>query len=293
MIRIAGGLGNQMFQYAAGKALAARLGAETKLDTSWFDQAMDSKAPRSYALWRFGLHDPIAAPAEVERFKGDRRVVRLSRLFFGKDVRPRYRRIDSRETLAASASPGRLSGLYLDGYWQSEDYFSDHMDAVHRYFSVAEATTNDGRLEEIRRVDSVALHVRRGDYESNPAIKARYSVCSPAYYESAVAVLEKRIDGAKFFVFSDDPDWAKANLRMPSNTEYVSSGISDNDGFADFCLMRSCSHFVISNSTFSWWAAWLRENPDKIICAPDPWFRDGKDDGGIVPRGWIKIRARA
>jgi hypothetical protein len=291
IIRISNGLGNQMFQYAAGKALAARLGAKVELDTSWFDSFAGNTTRRSFALGHFGIHDAIADSEEVRLYRGRTLSGRILKRIFRKDIRRRCRCVETREDYFDLAALSRLKGVFLHGFWQSEDYFSDHRDYVRGLFKSALVTAPDDGHGAISSpgIDSVAVHVRRGDYVANPSFTKRYGLCAPGYYESAAEDLLRRVPGASFLVFSDDPGWAADNLRLPTGTEYMSS-TSDNDGYADFSIMCRCKHFIISNSTYSWWAAWLGLDPDRIVYAPRPWFGDGRDEARIVPDTWIKIQ---
>ena len=132
------------------------------------------------------------------------------------------------------------------------------------------------------------MHVRRGDYAANPSYTARYGLCDPEYYERAARLILERVPGARFFEFSEDRDWAAANLRLPGPTEYVVAA-ADPDGYGDFRLLRKCRHFITANSSYSWWAAWLGSFEGKIVCAPEPWFADGRDESRMVPDSWLRV----
>jgi hypothetical protein len=137
--------------------------------------------------------------------------------------------------------------------------------------------------------NSVSLHIRRGDYLDNP-IFANLSV---EYYEKSVDFIKKKYNDAAFFVFSDDLSWAKNNLKLNVSTYYVDVNDAKTD-YMDLMLMASCKHNVIANSTFSWWGAWLNNNPDKIIIAPRKWYNDKTkqkkyENGALVPNNWVKI----
>lgn len=164
-------------------------------------------------------------------------------------------------------------GSYLDGYWQSEKYFSDYEERIREEFSVRAPL--DGRslelAEQMRERPSVSVHVRRGDYFSNPVTAAVHQVCDVEYFQRGIAYLGERLENPTFFVFSDEPDWARDNLRIP----YPTTVISHNDAsrnYGDLRLMSLCDHHIIANSSFSWWGAWLDPSSDKIVVAPKTWF---------------------
>jgi len=291
--RITNGLGNQLFQYAAGKSLAERLGASLKLDIRWYESESKSHTKRIYALGRFGVREELADPEEARRFRGTSLYARGVRHFFAADRRLRYRRIERREDYFDSPALARLKGIYLQGFWQSEDFFCDQADAVRAALSepIAMAAPGDPVARKLYEEESVAVHVRRGDYATNPVYAASYGLCEPSYYEAAARHILERKPAARFFVFSDDQAWAASNLRLPGPTEFVSAP-DEGDGFGDFKLMRTCRHFIISNSTFSWWAAWLGSGAGKIVCAPRPWFADDRDETRLVPEAWLRVDAR-
>jgi hypothetical protein len=148
---------------------------------------------------------------------------------------------------------------------------------------------NEFVLTEIRKYNAVSIHIRRGDYVSNPSAAAVHGICSLEYYEAAIQFIASRTDQPFFFVFSDDPQWAKNNLKTKHPTYFVEED-GTNKGAADMCLMSTCNHHIIANSSFSWWGAWLNNKADKIVVAPQIWFRDTTiNTRDLLPAQWYEL----
>jgi SAM-dependent methyltransferase len=291
IVRFAGGLGNQMFQYAAAKALAKRLDASLKLDLGWYEDPDPGKARRAFCLGRLNVREPLATPLEVKRYRGYTLYGRAVRKLFGRDVRVRVRRVETARAYWDVESLRRLKGIFLHGYWQNEAYFADAAEEIRAAFPPRADGSEAALRKDIEGTNSLALHVRRGDYAADPKLRSRFGTCSISYYEGCLAEARRRLGPLKVFLFSDDLAWAREKLRLPPGSVAVSPP-QDTDGLAGFDVMRRCRHFIISNSSFSWWAAWLGETAGSLVFAPSPWFMSGEDDGGIVPARWIRADAR-
>lgn len=290
IISTAGGLGNQMFQYAAGRALALRRNAALQLDIS--AHGGDGGA-RDFDLQRvFSLDVTIARDADVRQILG----WQSSRVARRVLARPGLAVLRKR-ALIAEPHFNYWAGLavapedcYLVGYWQSERYFKDHEQAIRADFRFRHPLT--GRNEELadamRRVGAVSLHVRRGDYASDPRTNSVHGLCSLAYYQVAIRFVAERVESPHFFVFSDDIPWAMENLHLPFPCEFV----ADNRGpssFVDMHLMSLCRHHIIANSSFSWWGAWLNPDPHKIVIAPQKWFATNARVDDLIPAAWVRL----
>lgn len=279
--RLHGRLGNQMFQYAAGRALADRLGVSLTLDsrgaelrgegvlTRVFDldlatpdilPPLRQRAPLGYALWR-GLGQHLGTGPKLRREVG---------LGYNPDF------VDWSDN------------SYLHGYWQSERYFAQSAELIRRDFTFPEYSNqqNAEMAARIGETNAISLHVRRGDYLT----LAAHVLCDQAYYEAALAQV---LDGLKgqptVYVFSDDPQWAKENLPLPCDKVVVDFNGADTD-YEDMRLMSLCKHNIIGNSSFSWWAAWLNQTPDRRVAGPAKWFGDPKlNNPDILPPGWLRI----
>lgn len=280
--RIWGGLGNQMFEYAFGRNLATAKNTELKLDVSYYAQ----KNKRAYGLKYFNIREGIAAPEEIANLQGGGRIIGLV-----ERLKPYYkRRIIKQKHLYFDSSIFRAGiNAYLDGYWQSEKYFAGIADIIRREFVLKSEHVNSINKDILRRIEntnSVSLHVRRGDYLK---LKNTFCVCPMDYYRQAVEKISQVVNDPVFFVFSDDMAWAKENLKINFPVEYVSDNY-DLEDYEELILMSRCKHNVIANSSFSWWGAWLNNNPDKIVIAPAKWYSSDKyRNPDNIPGEWIKI----
>ena len=288
--RLIGGLGNQMFQYAAARAIAYRTGSELLLDVS----AYDNFRLFPFSLRHLNIRADVASADDVYRIRRAHSrspLARLSRRF--PSLRPFCRNIVATERhFHFDPAIVRLRGnVYLDGYWQSEKYFQDIADTIRAELTVSTPPDrfNETMAERIRGAESVSLHIRRGDYVSNPDANAFHGSCDLAYYKAAVANIADGGVRPEIFVFSDDPAWARENLELAHPTTYVVQE-DPSRSFDDMRLMSFCSHHIIANSTFSWWGAWLGTNPYKRVIAPRQWFQ-GSDwnTDDLIPSSWTRI----
>ncbi len=180
--------------------------------------------------------------------------------------------------------------LYLDGYWQCEKYFLHNQDIIHQEFQVTtpQSDVNKKWADIIANTNSVCIHVMRGDYVTDPGANQVHGTRGSDYYNNAITYLLDKVDSPVFFVFSDDLEWTKENISIPSEVHYMDQNGPDED-YEDLRLMMSCKHFIIANSSFSWWGAWLGNFEDKIIIAPKKWFNEPNVKDDIVPDSWIRL----
>lgn len=289
IVRLNGGLGNQMFQYAAGRALADRLGVELLLDTRAFEHALAFQpfTRRAYALSPFKLRARLATAADLKGWPVW--VVEIGmRLRF---VRPLFRRWHFES--AITYDPG-LRTLHepvcLVGYWQSERYFIDFADGIRADFTLRDRLcgANARLLELAHSAGSVSLHVRRGDFVGLKNAAQVHGLCSIDYYRHAIDLVRKRCPECHFLIFSDDPQWACAELPLDASAVFVTGNAEKPE--QDLILMSACNHHIIANSSFSWWGAWLAVNPSKIVIAPKQWFLNAPHDiSDLIPDGWIRM----
>lgn len=288
--RISDGLGNQLFQYAAGLALATRLQTTLSLDASLL-----AKDPfRCFGLHHFNVRGHI-----INRLQ--KMLIRVSttpRLLSVRSVircwlpKSGYHYFRDRESGYDSIFETLQGNVYLDGYWQSEKYFAGIAETLRQDFTFKNLANDQNRQVMLRIASApaaVCVHVRRGDYLSNPSYRAKYHFCGLGYYQRAMQVMRTQVENPSYFVFSDDPDWAKVHLPMEGSTEYITFNVGQQD-YDDLRLMIACRHFIIANSTFSWWGAWLCAGTDKIVIAPRQWFATerGKTDD-LIPNSWILL----
>lgn len=292
VVKLIGGLGNQMFQYAAGRALAQQHQTELLLDVSWLNK--DTKGQytkRFFELEAFNIHAGIATESLVEKFginKANKITRTLQRKFpqlftwlyaaeSGYGYQPQF------------GNYGR--NTYLEGFWQSELYFKSIRPILLQEFSL-KAGLPDVLLQLANMMnmsESVSLHVRRGDYVSNQQINTHHGVLDTAYYQKALLELEHSRSLATIYVFSDDIAWCKQHLKLDTKAHIHFVEFDKHVAASqELILMSCCRHNIIANSSFSWWGAWLNQNPEKIVIAPQKWFQSVKNPD-IYPQGWIII----
>lgn len=288
-IRLVGGLGNQMFQYATARAVALRLGVPLRLDLSWFGTEDPN---RSYALGPLRIDASVARAGMLDTLRmqvGRRLAARLRPLpislghALGYFAERSFRYDDRVMRLRAP--------VFMEGYYQSACYFMDARDRLLTELGVREApaATTAACLDAIRSSDAICLHVRRGDYVSNPAAQAMHGTCSLDYYARGIELASAGLRTPHAFIFSDDPVWVRANLRLGIPSTVVDIHGPDQ-AHEDLRLMSACRRFVIANSSLSWWGAWLAPEEDKIVVAPSRWFaRDDVDTRDLIPPTWVRV----
>ncbi len=300
--RLQGGLGNQMFQYAAGLALAERRRTVLKLDVSWFREYSEYEAHNRYALSCFNITEQFATQDEIDRVAGVK-LTRAERWSVALAERLRFYRYARRHAgpshvhyePAEGFSPAFLdqpNHTYLYGMWQSEDYFTPIANLVRLHFSFRypPQPAADAMAQHIRsNGPSVAVHFRRGDYVRNTSFSQGLGVVPLDYYERAVALIRERFPHSVLYVFSDDIDAIEREFH-PSGPHVFVRATQPWHSFDKIRLMSLCDHAILSNSTFAWWAAWLNPSPSKVIVAPRPWFAsESVHSAELVPEPWIQL----
>lgn len=296
--RLSGGLGNQMFQYAMGRRLAIRHKTDLKLDIRFYQDPDFRKSciPRALSIVALNIQGSFAKPDEIDAVRQFG-----SQATFAQRIRRRLpillgattsRKFSKETTWDFDRKCLRLpDNVYLRGFWQSEEYFVDIEDTIRKDFTWKErpGAKNRVMLEKIVGCEAVSVHVRRGDYIHDSNTKAVHGVCPIEYYQTAVEILRGRVNNPHFFVFSDDPEWTRQNLRLSSPATYVNHNGEHKD-YEDLRLMSQCKHHIIANSSFSWWGAWLAADPNKMVIAPRRWFvQDWRGLNGRFPPGWITL----
>jgi hypothetical protein len=289
IVRIMGGLGNQMFQYAAGRRLAAFHNALLRLDISDF---VDYNL-HSYGLSAFNIKESIATPEEIQLLK-EPESSSLKKKFKKLLRRPSKLGITHIREKQYHFDPEILTmhdSVYLDGYWQSEKYFWDIADIIRNEFTVTlpQAGKNMELAQQITSCESVSLHIRRGDYVTDEKTNTIHGTCDLDYYARGVECLAQKVHHPCFFIFSDDPEWAEENLRITHPATFVSHN-GPKKNYEDLRLMSQCRHHVIANSSFSWWGAWLNQYPEKLIVYPNRWFKEKKfNTKDLIPSTWQRL----
>jgi hypothetical protein len=293
VVKIQGGLGNQMFQYAIGQILAEKSSSQLLLDTSFFDDQTKKPGftPRQFELDVFNLHYTRASKEIINSFYSADPPKRWQKLL-GISYKKSFREIASKfERQVLSLNPP----LYLDGYFQSEKYFANKEFLVRQTFSFPrlENAEYENIIDEMLSKHSVAVHFRRGDYVSDALTESFHGTCSLQYYKQAFNYIKGKTDNPHFYIFSDDIAWVEQQISdWDFNTTFI-KGNSGSSSWIDMMLMSKCKHHIIANSSFSWWGAWLSGNDASIKIAPQNWFNPEKakfDINDIVPSSWIKMQ---
>lgn len=290
VVKLIGGLGNQMFQYAAGRALAQQYNVPLKLDKSFLEKSADGAyTQRHFELDIFTIDAKFITTAERDPYlkhsgnKLYRELYRSLPFLFKK----KYITENSVSYMGNFTKWG--PDAYLDGFWQSEKYFAHAEGFLRKEFVFKNAfdRVNGPLAERMQDGNSVSLHVRRGDYVSDETTNSVHGTCSKEYYSMALELITKQIDHADLYIFSDDMNWCKENLSFQLPVTFIDHNLG-KQSFEDMRLMSMCKHNIIANSSFSWWGAWLNSNPDKKVITPKNWFRD-KRAPDIYPADWITI----
>jgi hypothetical protein len=279
-----------MFQYAAGRALAAALQDEFMVDLHSFDGYL---LHNGYELNRvFNVSATSASPSHLRSLMGIRhlplvrKILRQNqfKLFRGERfvVEPYFKFWPKFFSLKPNT--------YLYGYWQSEKYFKSIKGEIRNEFSFEKPLFGDNKLvaTQIAGDNSVSLHFRRGDYLSDAKTTRIMNVCDVAYYKRAISHIAEKVKNPVFYIFSDDMDWVKQHVSFDYPAVYINHNKGENS-YIDMQLMSLCKHHIIANSSFSWWGAWLNASVDKVVVAPKCWFKNGMDDSDLIPEEWVRL----
>jgi len=289
IVKLIGGLGNQMFQYATARRLAEKHSAILKLDVTGFEE---------YKLHKYGLNcfhvlEHVASKAEIELIRGNQNIINRARRkiasIFGFKNYNGW--IFEREFHFDADIIEAPDNVLLEGYWQSEKYFIDISDILRCEFVIKYQQDNQSQkfANIIQNTESVSLHVRRADYVQNALTNKVFGTCNQEYYNRSVRYAGERIFNPHYFIFSDEPQWAKDNLKFDFPMTFVDCNNASRN-YEDLRLMSICKHNIIANSSFSWWGAWLNDNPNKIVIAPKKWFNDNtRNTKDLIPEQWVRL----
>lgn len=274
--KLSGGMGNQLFQYALGRKLALKNKVPLALDITPLHVDTEGKwSKREYVLGAFCIDAKIID-------------TNLPKLFYKYIQRPRY----IKEKCADQFDPSILQSpkdVYLDGTWLSEKYFADIRGVLLKDLQLKNDLSEDAKtvLHAIETTESVAVHVRRGDNVSNPKSIAFHGSPSKEEYGAQMRYISEHVANPHFFVFSDDFVWCKEHI----SSEHPTTFIEGNTTYPheDLHLMSRCKHILMSNSTLSWWGAWLNENPNKMVLRPKRFTLGAFDTKDFYPESWLNI----
>lgn len=288
IMKIQGGLGNQLFQYALGRNLAYKNNTTLKLDISWYR----TQEYRSFELDQFNIQADIATDAEVLSFAKYKKRGRKILFWYNWLIADESKYVREKTFIFNSHILDIKDDTYLDGVWPFEKYFQNIADIIRSEFtlknplgSVAQTVHND-----ILTKESISICIRRGDFVSIQKVHDIHGLLPMDYYREAVKIISARVKNPHFFVFSDDIEWVKENFTLDHPVTYVSDGHMRISSTEEFVLMSHCKHTVSANSSFSWWAGWLNKNPSKIVIFPQKWFKDeSRNSPDLIPSSWITI----
>lgn len=290
IVKIIGGLGNQMFQYAMGKYIENTYQIEVKYDIRSFEKYL----LRKYELESFNINAKYANNDELRRYTNyfTRGLKKVGRYLGVKNIYYLTRLLQEDNTGLLPQGIKITDNLYLDGYWQNYLYVSKIQSLLRMQFTLKEPLhgLNAKVAESISSNQSIAMHIRRGDYVTNPDVANKHGLCSIEYYNRCINSILKKVDSPRLFIFTDDPDWARNNINYDIEMEIVDHNGSEN-ACVDLILMSMCKYHIIANSSFSWWSAWLSSYPSKNVYAPKIWFADRKvniKSNYIIPESWNK-----
>lgn len=286
IIKLYGGLGNQMFQYAFGRKISIANNRALKLDIKEYK----IKQNRSFALKPFNIKADIATAKDIDRYIKRNKIIK--KIYKTLDS---FRPINTKKIITEPHfhfSPDAINAgadVYIDGHWQSEKYFKDIKDIIKNEFKLKKPIDSKYKniLNAVHSAESVSIHFRKTDYASSKHLRI-YHGLNLNYYQAAISLIKEKISNPIFFIFSDDIEWVKNNIPLPSSSVFVSrKNLKD---YEELIFMSNCKHNIIANSTFSWWGAWLNRNPEKQIIAPKKWFKDTNINiKDLIPKSWIGI----
>ena len=278
IVKIKGGLGNQLFQYALGRAVALHHKLPLKLDLTIFK----TYKLHRYLLDQFAIQADIATENDIINLKGRKNVLFSALRKAGLIKRKSY--FKEKRSSYFDASVFKNNFVYFDGYWQNELYFLDIRELLLRELSPISSMSDLGcdYLNCIKNSNSVSVHVRRGNYLNTKNV----NVLDVDYYMKAAEYVRKNLEKPTFYVFSDDLEWCKNSLGFLDDCIYLDRTKTEID---DLKLMSFCRHNIIANSSFSWWGAWLNQNPKKTVIAPKGWLLNDPDSSNVILSDWVKL----
>lgn len=307
--RITGRLGNQMFQYAALRAYAKRYhnGEKVHLDFRFLEKpefkdelayfkangyVEESKSPKMKFLQKYAMtFGQIFDYFAIKIYGGNSKKrseiihkfdVKHAKFFMKRGV---FRMWQGYIKFA----PSSFGNEIFVGNFESAKYFDEYREEILDEFTPKKPKLEKNKkiYNEMRKTESVCVTIRRGDFVRDDYLRKMHYVCTPEYFERGIAKMEKLVDNPRFFIFSDDIKWVKENMQFPSGSIFEDGS---DPVWEKLRLMYSCKHFIISNSTFSWWAQYLSRNDNKVVIAPKKWKNTYQNED-IYQDNWILIDA--
>jgi hypothetical protein len=284
VVKVSGGLGNQMFQYAIARSISKKRKDQFKMDLLFYP----AQLLRNYELASFNIFENIATVNEIKALSGSDYFIYKAARKAGLKLRPKTYFKEKKTTAFDPKVFDYSDRVYLDGFWQNEMYFIDIRREICRDFTPKEELSSQSKLylKKIKKCNSVSIHVRRGDYVSNTHTNNVHGVCSLSYYKKAIKYIKSKEQKVVFFIFSDDINWCKDNFKFIEDKCFIDNS---NSAIEDLELMKNCNHNIIANSSFSWWGGWLNLNLDKIVISPKNWIVENPRGYKWACEGWVQV----
>jgi hypothetical protein len=289
--KIQGGLGNQLFQYATGKAISLRYGADLWLDSSWYNISSGEATPRDFLLHKLDLNykwgnqtTSLPAPGRLKKILQN--YLPLNTFFIKDNLEYQYNQ------KLFNLNLWRNQNIYLSGYWQSFRYFEEirHLLLSEIIHNITPSAHYQRYARQIQNSPSAMIHIRRGDYVHSKSASKIHGFIGLNYYRLAMNIILNEQPETHFFVFSDDIDWALSNLSQFKNMTFINSDSSTSAPIDELFLMSKCGKHIIANSSLSWWGAWLSESDAPLVVCPSKWTKTHSqiwDD--LLPHSWVRI----
>ncbi len=292
-LNLKGGLGNQMFQYAFALSIAEETNKKITFDDRFSNQHNGFELGKAFGIKPSKPDATEIVKLKISNFKKNQIIKFCSKKNqFIKNFLLKNSLIEEKLSYQKYKVHSDSKILFIDGYWQSALYFKSIEKMIKEKFEfppLPELEKNKYGID-ILETNSVSIHIRRGDY-LNEKNKKIYCICGEDYYSKSISHILRKVNNPKFYIFSDDVEWAKKNIKFNQLTTYIIKEKS-HISYIDMQLMSMCKHNIIANSSFSWWAAWLNKNQEKIVIAPKKWFIN-KDlnlqSRTIIPATWEKL----
>lgn len=296
-VKLSGGLGNQMFQYAMARSLALKKNTKVKLDLTTLNHRLPGRGYvfRTYDLDFFNLGAEFSLLSKFSKyFKNIAFILSKIQIGIKNKLLPGSVFKEKEYYLYDPEIFKTSEHVYLDGFWQSKKYFEDYEDIIRQEFSFHLPLSAKAQelSEKILNSQSVCINIRRGDYVSMKSNADFFGILPLEYFQQGIEMIKQKVNNPYFFIFTDDMKWCQENFNLSENTFFVSNDYSGERYIDKFHLMTLCRHFIIPNSTYGWWAAWLSSNKEKIVIAPKKWITDEKLNNNtkdLIPDSWIRI----
>ncbi len=316
IVKLSGGLGNQMFQYALARHLSIKHKSPLRIDLS----KLNNYGYRKFALGNFKIQGEIVNYKDYFKILPQKSLNLLSSSFFGKKIANKifpypyekeellFHRV-LRDDSIGTSTPLRYKNIVAEryfhfdpevlelpnnilllGYWLNEKYFIGNKEDIKKEYQLIEPLDkkNHDIAQQIASTNSISIHIRRGDFLS-PQNSGVFKLLNMHYYHRCVEFISANTNSPLFFIFSNDPKWVKKNFNIDYKTIVVEHN-SEDEGYKDLHLMSLCKHNITANSSLSWWAAWLNGNRNKIVLTPKVWYNLPRHNiADMVPKEWIQI----